>query len=306
MKKAVVIFNPKSGMSKRIDQNLENSIRKVFAEYNYDVQIIFTKYKGHAKSLMTQLDSNIDLVMSFGGDGTFNEVITGNIERPKSLLLSHIPSGTANDIGTMYGYGKNMLNNIKLALEGEVKEIDICTINNQPFVYVAGYGNYTAVSYDTKRELKKYLGYLAYVIRAAKEVFTKQKFHHIRYEVNGEKYEGLFSLVLITNATRVGGIDNIYEGVKLDDDAFEVLFCTLQKKTDILKTIMMLTHKEITNVPGICFYRTNKIKMNISNPDPWTLDGEKYKKRTTKYEIKNSYKVQVLMPKKNISKMFTK
>lgn len=305
MKKAVVIFNPKSGISKKIDQTLENSIKKVFSEYNYEVKIIFTKYKGHAEALLPELEPNIDLVMSFGGDGTFNEVITGNVQRQKPLTIAHIPSGTANDIGTMYGYGKNMLNNIRLALEGEVKEIDICTINNQPFVYVAGYGNYTGVSYDTKRELKKYLGYLAYIIRAAKEIFTKQKFHHIKYEVNGEKYEGLFSLVLITNATRVGGIDNIYDNVKLDDDAFEVLFCTLQKKTDILKTIMMLTHKEINSVPGLCFYKTNKLKMTISNPDAWTLDGEKYKRRTTRYEIKNSYKVSVLMPKKNISKLFT-
>ena len=304
MKKAVAIYNPKSGLVKRVNQNLKDTITKIFNEYDYDVQIIITEYKGHAEEIMPTLSDDIDLVMSFGGDGTFNEIITGNVQRKKMLPIAHIPSGTANDIGAMYGYTRNMQNNIRLALEGTKKEIDICTINGAPFVYVAGYGNYTTVSYETKRELKQYLGYLAYIFRAVKEVFKKQKLHHITYEVNGEKYEGLFSLVLITNATRVGGIDTIYDDVKLNDDKFEVLFCNLLKKRDILRTLVMLGREKINNVPGLFFYKTNNIKLTITDPKAWTLDGEKFKLRTNRYEIKNTYKVPVQLPKKNINKLF--
>lgn len=304
MKNAVVIYNPKSGIVKRVNQNLKDTITKIFNDHNYNVNIIITEYKGHAKKIMEELNNDVDLVMSFGGDGTFNEVITGNVKRKKMLTIAHIPSGTANDIGAMYGYSKNFQNNIKAALEGTKKEIDICTINNRPFVYVAGYGNYTAISYETKRELKQYLGYLAYVFNALKEIIKKHKLHHITYEVNGEKYEGLFSLVLITNATRVGGINNIYDDVKLNDERFEVLFCNLLKKTDILKTLLILRKEKITNVPGIFFYRTDNIKLTIDNPKPWTLDGEKYKQKTKKYEIKNKYKVPVQLPNKNIPKIF--
>lgn len=304
MKKAVVIYNPKSGLVKKVNQNLKDIITKIFEENDYNVQIFITEYKGHAEEIMKKLEDNIDLVMSFGGDGTFNEVITGNVKRKKLLTISHIPSGTANDIGAMYGYTKNLQNNIKSALSGTKKEIDICTINNVPFVYVAGYGNYTAVSYETKRELKQYLGYLAYVFNAIKEALKKQKLHHISYEVNGEKYEGLFSLVLITNATRVGGIDNIYDDVKLNDQTFEVLFCNLLKKRDIIKTLLILRKEKITNVPGLFFYKTDNIKLTIENPKAWTLDGEKFKQKTKKYEIKNTYKVPIQLPNKNIKKLF--
>ena len=51
--------------------------------------------------------------MSFGGDGTFNEVMTGNFQRKEKLLLTHIPVGTTNDIGAMLGYSKNILDNVK-------------------------------------------------------------------------------------------------------------------------------------------------------------------------------------------------
>lgn len=304
MKKAVVIYNPKSGLVKKVNQNLKDTISKIFEEYDYQADIYITEYKGHAKEIVEKLDDDIELVMSFGGDGTLNEVISGNVKRMKMLLLAHIPSGTANDIGAIYGYTKNFQNNIKSALSGKNKEIDICTINDTPFVYVAGYGNYTAVSYETKRELKQYLGYLAYVFKAIKEALKTQKLHYMSYEVNGEKYEGLFSLVLITNATRVGGIDNIYDDVKLNDQTFEVLFCNLLKKRDIIKTLLILRKEKITNIPGLFFYKTDNIKLTIENPKPWTLDGEKYKEKAKTYVIKNTYKVPMKLPEKNIDKLF--
>ena len=93
-----------------------------------------------------------------GGDGTFNEVMDGNLKRQNRLILSHIPVGTTNDVGVMFGYGKNIKQNLKYLLNGVVKGIDVCLINNKPFVYVAGFGKFMQISYDTPRELKKKLG----------------------------------------------------------------------------------------------------------------------------------------------------
>ena len=36
----------------------------------------------------------VDLVISGGGDGTFNEIVSGNLRREKQIPLSHIPVGT--------------------------------------------------------------------------------------------------------------------------------------------------------------------------------------------------------------------
>ena len=141
-------------------------------EYGYEAEVHYTEYKGHAVEIVKNLD-DVDLVLSIGGDGTFNESITGNCMRNKRLVCAHIPVGTTNDIGIMMGYGKNMLNNLKMTLEGTIKNVDICLINNKPFVYVATIGKFADIPYETPRELKKKFGYLAYVSEGIKSLFNK-------------------------------------------------------------------------------------------------------------------------------------
>lgn len=303
MKSCLVVYNPNSG--KKNKNNFFDDMKKMLMNYEYFPTIISTKYKGHAMEIVEQIP-HVDLVISIGGDGTFNEVMTGNLHRKNRLLVSHIPLGTANDIGAMYGFGKDTLNNLKLVLEGTVKKVDICLINNRPFVYVAGLGKFVNVSYETPRELKKKFGYLAYLIEGLKEFGGKTKRYDIEYEVNGKIYSGKYSFMLISNANRIAGIDNFYKSVKLDDNNFEVLLCDLTTKSDILKSLYYLTTKDITQVPGFYFYKTNSFKIRFSEPPKksWSIDGEKLDSSTKEYEIVLENGISLLLPKKNIDKLF--
>ena len=80
--------------------------------------------------------------------------------------------------------GKNPVHNLKMILEGTVKDLDICTINDVPFVYVAGLGKFTDVAYDTPRNLKKNLGYFAYMINAVKSFIRKTHLFEMSYTAN--------------------------------------------------------------------------------------------------------------------------
>lgn len=306
MKKCLIIYNPHSG--RQYLRKYLNQIEEILNKKDYEAIIKTTKYKGHAIDIVKS-SPKVDLVMSFGGDGTFNEVMTGNFQRKEKLVLTHIPVGTTNDIGAMLGYTKDILNNVKISLNGEVKDFDIGLINNRPFIYIAGLGKYTNISYDTPRKLKSRLGYLAYVKEAVVSFFKKTELYDITYEINGKKTRGLFSIVLISNANHIAGIKNIYKDVLLDDDQFEVIFCNLTKKKDIIKSLYFFTLYGPTQVPGLYFYKTNNLKMKINNDDhkPWCIDGEKLDKNNQgKYNIKIVNKVKVLIPKKNISKLFKK
>lgn len=303
MKKCLVVYNPNSGKYNK--EVTLPKIEKILNEYDYDVIIEKTKYKGDATSIVANIDK-CDLVVSIGGDGTFNEVMTGNFIRKDRIVLCHLPSGTTNDVGAMWGYGKNMLNNLKLALNGNVKRIDICTINDKPFVYSAGFGKFMNIPYETPRELKKRIGHLAYIREGARDFFRKVKLYDITYEVDNEKYRGLFSFALITNANRVAGINNFYKDIKLDDNKFEVLLCNITKLKDIVKTLYFFALYDASKIPGFYFYQTDNIKIKFNSPlkKPLCIDGESFDDMSGSYNIKIDHDVYVLMPSKNVNNLF--
>ena len=152
MKSCTIIYNPNSGHVFKTKYLKE--YKKILTKNGYNPKFIGTQYSGHAKEIVNHLEPT-DLVISMGGDGTFNEVMSGNLERKKPLILAHIPVGTTNDVGVMFGYGKDIKKNLKLLLDGTIKGMDICVINGRPFVYVAGFGKFMQIPYNTPRKLKK-------------------------------------------------------------------------------------------------------------------------------------------------------
>lgn len=92
MKKCIMIYNSKSGKKKE-DQFLD-IVSKILKEYDYDLEVKYTKKKGHASKIIKELPDNVDLVISAGGDGTYNEVVSGDLKRENKLLIANLPLGT--------------------------------------------------------------------------------------------------------------------------------------------------------------------------------------------------------------------
>ena len=303
MKKCVVIYNPHSG--KKSKNTFLKQYKQILEQNDYEVVTYFTKYHGHATEIVFDLEI-VDLVISVGGDGTFNEVMCGNFKRSEKLLLAHIPLGTTNDIGSMFGYTKNPINNLKLIMKGVVKAIDICTINGDPFVYVAGFGKFMNVPYETSRDLKKKYGYLAYMMEAFKSFKSTTKLYDITYEIDGEVYRGLYSFMIASNANRIAGVNNFFRDIKLDDDRFEVLLCNLSSKKDIIKSLYYLKMHDITKVPGFYFHKTDNLKITFNgvSKKKWCIDGEKYEAETNTFDIKVVPGIKLLIPNKKIDTLF--
>ena len=303
MKSCVVIYNPNSGHT--LKKSMIPHYKKLIEKFDYSVKFIATQYKGHAKEIVHHI-GYVDLVMSMGGDGTFNEIVYGNSLRQNQLILAHIPVGTTNDVGKMFGYSDNIDKNIKDCLSGEIKSIDIPTINKRPFVYVGGFGKFLNIAYDTTREEKKKFGYLAYIINGAKDLFGDTKMHDITYTVDGESHDISCSMMMICSATRVAGFDSFFKDVKLDDDKFEVYIVTASKRLDIIGALGLSVIKDPNDVKNVISFRTDNIKIKFKNrlKKNWCIDGEKLEIHTMTYNIENCHTIKLLLPKKNISKLF--
>lgn len=302
MKKCVVVINPNSGRGKY----LTNEISDVLKTYGYESEIHLTEYPLHAEEIVYNI-KDADLVISLGGDGTFSEVMNGNLKRKKLLLLSHIPVGTTNDVGHMYGLSNDIIDNLRNILEGKRKKIDICTINKRGFVYVASFGKFMDIPYETPQKLKKRIGHMAYLLAGAKQILKRIPKYDITYEIDGVKHHGKYTFLIISNANRIAGINNFYRDMKLDDEKFEVMFCSISNLAKLAHAFYILKTSDISFVNGVECYKTDNLKITFNDGyKPWCLDGEKFDTKTAHCEIETTKKVEMLIPKKNIDKLFLK
>lgn len=297
-------MNPESGKVKSL--STKNDFYDVLRKHGYDAEICYTKGPKDAIRIVEQLDDDVDLVISAGGDGTLNEVVTGNLQRNKKLVLANLPMGTTNDVANMYGYTKDYKKNLELLLNGVRKKVDICYVDNTPFVYVACLGDYIDMAYNTPRDLKKKYGKIAYILYGLRQLRNKIHRYHVKYKVDGVEHEGEYSFFFITNSSRVAGVDDIYYDVKMDDNMFEIALANPKTKPDILRMLVQVTMKDVKEVPGITYYQTNNFEIEfLDKPKTsWCIDGEQYDSVGPKFEFRVDQKVKMLIPKTNAKKLF--
>lgn len=304
MKKCVIIYNPESG--RPVDKKNLKKLPDIMKVNEYETVMCPTKAAKDATRIVSELEDDVDLVICAGGDGTLNEGITGNLMRKNKLVMAQLPVGTMNDVGTMYGYTKNMIVNAQMLLSGTEKNVDVCMINDVPFVYVACLGSYVDVSYNTPRKYKKKYGRLAYIFNAIHEFTGKVKLFDLEYEIDGIKKSGIYSFLFITNTSRMGGISHIYNDVKLDDYMFEVLMITAKTKVELIALATRILAGEVKNMPGLEYYKTNNLVVRFKDvPNSWVLDGEEYKHDTKEFKFSINKDMYMLVPKKNIVKLFS-
>lgn len=301
IKKCLVIYNPNSGNA--IEENILKAYHEILKEKGYKVDFLATRYSHHATEAVINAE-DYNIVFSIGGDGTLNEVVRGNYYRKNRLTICPLPSGTCNDVATMLGYGKNPIDNLNIALDGEIKDYDIGTINDNPFVYVVGMGKLMNISYETKSEDKKKKGYLAYIKEGISEIFNKMKRYKAEVVVDGKKLYGKYSLIMISNADHIAGINKFHKDVYLDDGVMEVLLCKAATKRDFIKNFLLYflgkNTKEIISLKAheVLIQFDDKLEKN------WCIDGEKLEYTGNKYNIKISDKMGFLTPKYHKKTLF--
>ena len=297
-------MNPESGKVKSLSSKKE--FYDVLRKHGYDAEIRYTTGPKDATRIVEELEDDVDLVISAGGDGTLNEVVTGDIHRNKKLVLANLPMGTTNDVANMYGYTKDYKKNLELLLNGVRKKVDVCYIDETPFVYVACLGDYIDMAYNTPRDLKKKYGKIAYILYGLRQLRNNIHRYHVKYSVDGVEHEGEYSFFFITNSSRVAGVDDIYYDVKMDDNMFEVALANPKTKPDILRMLVQVTMKDVKEVPGITYYQTSDFEIEfLDKPKTsWCIDGEEYQSSGPKFTFKVDQKVKMLIPKTNAKKLF--
>ncbi len=256
---------------------IRNSLSYILEEFSkggYEVVVHPTSGVMDAARTVEECGDTFDLIVCCGGDGTLDEVVTGMQTGRFSRPLGYIPAGSTNDYAMSLGIPKQMNNAARAVMNGSVFLCDIGRMNDNYFVYVAAFGAFVNVSYETPQDMKNVLGHLAYLVRGAQSL-PSLKSYHMHYESNESSGTSEFIYGMITNSNSVGGFEGITgRDVTLNDGVFEV---TLIKMPSILAVewpgILNALRTGSDNKYLVTF-KTSRLECWFDEPVCWTRDGE--------------------------------
>lgn len=271
-KKLLFIYNPHAGKA-QIRSNLLDII-DIFTKAGYTVTARPTQKPGDGKEAVMERSGDYELVVCSGGDGTLDEVVTGMMMRQDRIPIGYVPAGTTNDFARSLKISGNMITAATDIVNGRNYACDVGVFNDDIFVYIAAFGLFTDVSYETNQQIKNVLGHLAYLLEGVKRI-SSIPCYHLRITCNGRTLEGDYMFGMVTNSRSVGGFSKITgKNVDLNDGLFEVTLIKMPYNMIELNLILtsILGHKIHSDYMQ-CF-KTDFIQVEASEEIPWTLDGE--------------------------------
>lgn len=272
MKKMLFIYNPLSGLG-LLKPKLSDVI-DIFVKAGYDVTVYPTQKYHDALQKMKAYTEPYDLVVCCGGDGTLDEVVTGMEQRKDKVPIGYIPAGTTNDFASSLHISKDILEAADTAVNGVPFACDVGSFNKDYFIYIAAFGLFTDVSYETKQSMKNVLGHLAYVLEGTKRIFNIPSYR-IKVSHDGEVIEDEFIYGMVTNSRSVGGFKGIIgRDVIFDDGEFEVTLIKTPKNAIELNELLGALVMRQINPDRMYSFRTGEIVFESVEEIQWTLDGE--------------------------------
>jgi diacylglycerol kinase family enzyme len=221
-KRMLVIVNPYAAtMSARLRKLVVAALHG-----RYEVEAIDTQSRGHATELCREVArEGYDVVVSFGGDGTVNEVANGLIGCDTPLTC--LPGGATNVLCKMLGIPGDIVDAtehlLAMADDWRPRRIDLGTANGRAFTYSSGFGLDASVVKRIERSpgLKRHkLREYFFVYAAIETVLREYVRHPPRMDVHVDGRVDQAITTLVQNGEQFTYLDDkpihIAEGAGLD------------------------------------------------------------------------------------------
>ena len=287
MKKMLFVINPNAGQ-KKAARSLAEMV-SVFNRANYDVNVYITEKQGDAAEKIFQTAKEADAVVCCGGDGTFNEALTGLLYAGADVPLGYIPAGTSNDFATSLKLPLDPVEAAKNIVQGQPVAYDVGQFNDRYFSYVASFGAFTRTSYTTPQSVKNALGHTAYILSGIQEISQIREIS-AKLELDGKVLEGHYLFGAVCNSTSVAGILTLDPSqVDMQDGKFEILLVRAPSDFAEVAECIQAVQNKTYNCKMLSFLSARNVKITMGEAVDWTLDGE-YQPGVTHVQITNRHR----------------
>lgn len=243
------------------------------------------------------LESDVDMIIVAGGDGTVRAV--AEAIREHDLPLALLPSGTGNLLARNLKLTLDDLeHSIHAAFTGDDRDIDLGmieirraddTVDQHAYLVMAGIGLDAKMLAHTDDELKAKVGWLAYVKAITIALRDKNQLR-VRYRLEGERTRKLRAhTVIIGNCGTLQANVLLMPEAAVDDGVLDILlmrpegFLTWMQvlgkivwENGVLSRTKLGRKFRTKEVKALNYIKGEKFTLAVNRPEPIELDGDEF------------------------------
>ncbi len=247
------------------------------------------------------LERNVDVVMAAGGDGTVRAV--AEALRGTGVPIGLLPSGTGNLLArNLHLTLDNLDESVSTAFTGSERKIDLGVVEVQRgdtsreqfiFLVMAGLGLDAQMIANTDPDLKKKVGWIAYVDAIRKSLLRDNRVN-IRYNLDGQGNRTVrVHTILIGNCGSLPGNILLLPDAAVDDGEFDIVALRPEgfigwvqvwikivwengvlRRSQVGRKILSMT-KEIRTVR---YMKGKELVLRLGREEEFELDGDAFGK----------------------------
>jgi diacylglycerol kinase (ATP) len=269
---AAIIVNPISGHG--IGLKRAKRARRILEKAGLDVEVYLTEGPGHGSQLTKEKGISADVIISVGGDGTLNEIVNGLVETGSDTPIAIVPTGTANVVSRELGLPSDVTSQVRLAVDGPVRRLDLGCAGNRQFIMSAGAGfDAAVVNKVSMSRTDRSITMLNYVIPCLREGM-RYPFPAMRVTVDGMVVDERSTFTVVGNMRRYGGIFQIFKDACPDDGMLHVCCMHASNLLDLFRYSWGGFFNRLCEFMGVTYYQGKRITIEADEQVFLQIDGD--------------------------------
>jgi diacylglycerol kinase (ATP) len=294
----LVIMNPVSGQQD--PDEVTRLIEARAAAAGVHAEVRRTEGAGDAEAWAKgAADEGFDIVLTSGGDGTVVEAMSGLIRTGNKIPLAQLPSGTASQIALALEISRDLEEALELLFDAPSKivELDVGYLPgaDRYFALITGAGFDAQVIESSPRDLKRRLGFMAYVLVGLKESLRVKR-STVTLTLDGVERRVRAHTAMIVN---IGRIDNANISIGPDiwhhDGILNIVTIGTVGLRDNLRLAYKVLRRDYSDDHSLRYFKAKRVKIDARPPLPTEIDGDELAQTPLEVEVVPGG-VRVLVP----------
>lgn len=265
-KNILMVVNPISGDVDKAEFIQET---KFFAD---DLNLRFVLYETTGNNDENAIKSlcvlhNPERVLVAGGDGTIKMVAEALTDF--DIIIGILPAGSANGLSVDLDLPADLIENLKIAFDNNVMEMDMIQINGKKSLHLSDLGLNAELVKNYEKSSTR--GKLGYALQTFSTLYEMKEPFAAKIFANDKEISVHAQIIIIANSQKYGTGVTVNPYGKMDDGKFEIVII---KNLDLYVFGQIIMGNMPTDSDDVVIISTDKATITTNEPIPFQIDGE--------------------------------